>query len=83
MGDGRRVLPGRLTLRGTATLFGVAASIDATVATRGGDIVVRPNVPLGGFATLTVFSNAHVAVQAVSARPTSDGFTVIARGRLR
>ena len=67
---------GRLTLRGTASLFGLTASADATVSAQNGKLVVAPDVPLGGFATLTVFSAPHVSVQSVSASPTTGGFMV-------
>ena len=74
---------GGLTLRGTATLLGVTASADATVAAREGKLVVTPDVPFGGLATLTLFDNPHVAVQDVSAAPGNGGFTVSATGRLK
>jgi hypothetical protein len=67
---------GRLTLRGTASLFGLTASADATVSAQNGKLVVAPDVPLGGFATLTVFSAPHLSVQSVSASPTTGGFMV-------
>ncbi len=74
---------GQLTLRGTATLFGVTATADATVAASDGGLVIAPNVPLGGLATVTVFSNPHVQVQGLSARSAPGGFSVTAVGRLR
>jgi hypothetical protein len=73
---------GQLTLQGTATLFGVSATVDATVAAEGGSVTVQPDVPLGGLATVTVFSSPHVSVESVSAVPTADGFAVRAEGRL-
>jgi hypothetical protein len=74
---------GQLTLRGTATLLGVSASVDVTVSARNGAVVVQPDVPLGGLATVTVFSNPHLEVQSVSATKTPDGFTVTATARLK
>ncbi len=74
---------GQLRLRGTATVFGVTATIDATVSARNGQLVVAPDVPFGGFATVTVFDNPHIAVRAVSATPTAGGFAVSARAALR
>jgi hypothetical protein len=74
---------GALTLRGTATLFGLSASADATVAAQDGKIVVTPNVPFGGLATLTLFNNPRVAVESVSASPAAGGFTVSATARLK
>jgi hypothetical protein len=74
---------GQLTLRGTATLFGVTASVDATVAAAGGRLIVQPDLPFGGLATLTLFSNPHVDVQDVAATTTVDGFSLFAHGALR
>lgn len=67
---------GQLTLQGTASLFGVTATVQAVVHAVGGRLVVTPNVPLGGFATITVFSNPHVVVQSVGASPVAGGFSV-------
>jgi hypothetical protein len=74
---------GQLTLRGTATLLGVTASIDATVAAQDGRLIVQPDIPLGGFATITVFADPHLAVEGVSASAAAGGFSVSARGKLR
>ncbi len=74
---------GVITLRGTAPVLGVTASVDATVAARGGVLVIAPDVPFGGLATITLFSDPHVAVSAVSATPGPGGFTVSATGYLR
>jgi hypothetical protein len=74
---------GRLTLRGTASLFGVTATVDATVSATDGKLVVAPDVPFGGFATVTVFSNPHLEVQSVGATPAPGGFRVTATGRLK
>jgi len=74
--------PGQLTLQGTATLFGVTATVDATVRAQDGSLVVAPNVPFGALATIGVFSNPHVAVQSVGASPTAGGFSVTATGSL-
>src|SRR5205085_1179057 len=82
---GRRV-PGdqaALALRGTATVFGVTASIDATVSPQKGALVVQPNVPFGGLAAISVFANPHVEVQSVAASDAPGGFAVSAQGRLR
>jgi hypothetical protein len=74
---------GQLTMRGTATLFGVTATIDATVGAQNGNLVVAPDVPFGGLATITLFSDPHVQIQGVSAAPGPGGFSVSARGRLQ
>lgn len=73
---------GQLILRGTATLLGVSATADATVAAQNGQLIVQPNIPFGGLATVTLFNNAHIAVQGLSASPTADGFSVSARATL-
>jgi hypothetical protein len=73
---------GALTLRGSATLLGVTATADATVAAQDGKLVVVPNVPFGGLATVTLFDDPHLAVEHVSASRTAGGFTVSATARL-
>jgi hypothetical protein len=67
---------GQLVLRGTASAFGLAVSVDATVRALAGKLVVTPDVPLGGFATLTLFSHPGVHVDSVSATPVTGGFAV-------
>jgi hypothetical protein len=75
---------GRLILRGTATLLGLSAVVDATVAAQAGRLVVQPNVPFGALATVTVFASPAVDVQGVSATAAQAGsFSVAAQGRLR
>jgi len=73
---------GRLTLRGTASLLGLSASVDATVAAQDGALVVAPNVPFGGIATITLFNNPHVRVQSVSALAVPGGFRVSAQAKV-
>lgn len=73
---------GALTLQGTATLFGVTATVQATVSQQGGDLVVTPNVPLGGLATIRVFSDPRLEIQSISATPSATGFRVTAAGLL-
>lgn len=67
---------GRLVLQGSASLFGVTATVQAVVHVVAGKLVVSPNLPLGGLATITVFSNPHVAVRSVAASSVSEGFAV-------
>ncbi|MGA2012306.1 MAG: LmeA family phospholipid-binding protein [Solirubrobacteraceae bacterium] len=73
---------GRLTLRGTAGLLGVTATVDATVSVRDGRVVVAPDVPLGSLATITVFADPHISVQSVSASAVPGGFAVRGTARL-
>jgi hypothetical protein len=72
-----------LTLRGTASLFGVTAAVDATLAAQDGRLTLGPDVPFGGLATVTVFSNPRLAVQNVSAAAAPGGFDLSARTQLR
>jgi hypothetical protein len=69
---------GELILRGTATLLGLSASVNAVVGTENGALVVAPDVPFGGIATITVFSDTHVQVQSVSAVTMPGGFKLSA-----
>jgi len=73
---------GQLTLRGTASLFGVSATVDATVRAQNGALVIAPEVPFGGLATVTAFSNPHLAVQSVGATAVAGGFSVMASAQL-
>jgi hypothetical protein len=74
---------GRLTLRGTASFLGLTATVDATVAAQNGALVVAPDVPFGGIATLTLFSNPHVEVQSASATTVPGGFRITAAGKVK
>lgn len=74
---------GALVLRGTATLLGITASVDAVVEASRGRLLVAPDVPLGGLATVVVFADPRLAVEHVSARRAPGGFTVSVSGRLR
>jgi hypothetical protein len=65
---------GRLTLRGTASLFGLTAVVDATVSVRNGALVVASDIPF--FPTLTLFSDRRIRVESVSASPVPGGFSV-------
>jgi hypothetical protein len=67
---------GGLTLRGTATLLGLSATVDATVSVTGGTLVIAPDLPFGGLATITVFADRRIRVQSVSASPAAGGFAV-------
>ena len=74
---------GGLTFRGTASLLGISATVDATLSVQNGKLVITPDVPFGGLATLQVFSDPRVQVSSVSAAPTPDGFSVTAQARLK
>jgi hypothetical protein len=74
---------GRLTLRGTASFLGLKATVDATVAAQAGALVVAPDVPFGGIATLTLFDDPHVQVQSVSATNVPGGFRVSAQAKVQ
>jgi hypothetical protein len=73
---------GQLVLRGTATLFGTTISANAVLLAQDGRLKIAPDVPFGGFAALTVFSDPHVHVDGIGARVAPGGFTLTARGRL-
>jgi hypothetical protein len=74
---------GQLILRGTASLLGLTASVDAVVAAQDGTLVVAPNVPFGGIATITLLDNPHVRVQSVSASTVPGGFQLDAQAKLQ
>jgi hypothetical protein len=74
---------GQFTVQGTATLLGVPLTVDATVRPQNGALIVSPNVPFGGLATITLFSSPAIAVQGVTAAPAPAGFTVSAQALVR
>ena len=74
---------GQLMLRGTASFLGLSATVDAIVAAQNGALVVAPDVPFGGIATLTLFNDPHVQVQSVSAATVPGGFRVSAAAGVR
>lgn len=69
---------GELVLRGTASLFGLSATVDAVVAAQDGALVVAPDVPFGGIATITLFNDPRLRVQSVSAATVPGGFKLMA-----
>jgi hypothetical protein len=74
---------GALVLRGTASLLGLTTSVDVVVAAQNGNLVVAPNVPFGGLATITLFSNPHVRVQSVAAASVPGGFSIEAVAKVQ
>lgn len=74
---------GQVTLQGTASAFGASITLQVVVSAQDGDLVAAPNLPFGGLATVTLFSNPAVAVQGVSAQPAAGGFTVTADAQFR
>jgi hypothetical protein len=74
---------GALVLRGTASLLGLTASVDAVVAARDGTLVVAPDVPFGGIATITLFNDPHVRVQSVTASSVPGGFRLDVQARVQ
>jgi hypothetical protein len=75
---------GAVVFQGTADILGTRVSARAVVAARDGRLVLTPEVPFGGFLSLTLFSDPRVQVTDVGARaPAAGGFTFTARGRVR
>ncbi|HET9719964.1 MAG TPA: hypothetical protein VFP55_07810 [Solirubrobacteraceae bacterium] len=70
-----------VTVAGTASALGVSATVPATIRPEQGRLVVVPDLPLGGFATVTVFSEPHVSVDGVGGRPIPGGIEMTARAR--
>lgn len=74
---------GRLVLRGTASLLGLTTSVDVTVTAQNGALLVAPNVPFGGLATITLFDDPHIRVQSVAAAAEPGGFSMQAQAAVR
>ena len=74
-----------ITASGVTSVFGAELRAQARISVDDeGGIVLRPEgIPLASLVTVPIFSDERIAVEAISARPTADGFTVTARGRLR
>lgn len=73
---------GHLILRGTASVLGFHATVDALVAAQDGALVVAPDVPFGGIATITLLNDPHVRMESVSAVSLTGGFRLVAEARL-
>lgn len=73
---------GQLVLRGTASVLGVRASVDAVVAARDGKLVVAPTGLLGAFAAVTLYDDPMVHVQSVRADTVAGGVRFVAVGKL-
>jgi hypothetical protein len=74
---------GELTLRGTASLLGVQASVDAVVAARDGKLVVALNGLLGAFSTVTLYDDPEIYVQSVTAQSIAGGLRFITTGTVK
>ncbi len=73
---------GELVLVASAGMFGLRASIRARLFARDGALVIAPEVPFGGLASLTVFQDPRIEVIGVGARETPEGYAVTASARL-
>lgn len=57
-------------------------AVRARLSASDGALIIAPDGLLGGFASVTVFSDPRVRVTGVGARSSPGGFTVVARARL-
>lgn len=74
---------GQLLMRAEAGLFGFGFAVDMLLSAQSGALVLEPvNVPFGGLAQVTVFSDPHMQVRAVGARGVAGGYLLSAEGRL-
>ncbi len=72
-----------LVFEGSAEFLGQRFQGQAAVAARNGRLILAPDVPFGGFLTVTLFADPRIEVLSVGARQHAGGFTVVARARLR
>jgi hypothetical protein len=77
--------PEGITVAGVTSAFGAELRAQARILVDDeGRIALRPEgIPLASLVTVPIFSDERIAVEAIGASPTADGFTVTARGRLR
>lgn len=69
---------GQLVVEATAGVFGQDIAVRARLVAREGDLVIAPEGLLGGFGTLTAFSDPRVRVRSVGAEPMTGGFILTA-----
>jgi hypothetical protein len=74
---------GQLTLRGTASVLGVHASVDAVVAAQDGKLVVAPTGLLGAFTKVTLYDDPEIYVQSVTAESIPGGLRFITTGTVK
>jgi hypothetical protein len=74
---------GALVFEGSAELLGQRFQGRAVVAARDGRLLLVPDLPFGGFLTVTLFADPRIEVLSVGARQRAGGFTVVAQARLR
>jgi len=77
--------PEGITVAGETSVFGAELQAQARILVDDeGRIALRPEgIPLASLVTVPIFSDERIAVEAIGASPTADGFSVTARGRLR
>ncbi len=74
-----------ISVAGVTSVFGQELRAQARIVVDDtGAIVLRPvGIALAEFLSVPIFSDNRIAVEAIGARPTADGFAVTARGHLR
>lgn len=66
--------PGTVKARVSGALFGIGASVEAIAQASGGRLIAQPlGILLGQFVQLTLFSDAHVYLDGISATPLQAG----------
>jgi hypothetical protein len=73
---------GQLVLRGTASVLGVQASVDATVAARDGKLVVAPSGLFAAFGTVTLYDDPKIYVESVTATAVPGGLKFVTTGKV-
>lgn len=75
--------PGGIVFRGSASLFGVGASLRLRATVLNGAVRIQPDgIPFAGLASITVFADGRIDVEALGGLPRADGYTLTARARL-
>jgi len=80
-----RTVPNGLAVAGSTDVFGQQIEAEADIyADDDGSLVLEPSDDLlGGLVSVPIFEDDRVAVDAISARTSADGYVVTARGHLR
>jgi hypothetical protein len=74
---------GALVFEGSAELLGQRFEGRAVVTAREGRLLLIPDLPFGGFLSVTLFADPRIEVLSVGARRRPGGFTLEAQARVR
>lgn len=69
--------------RGEASAFGHSGSVGMRVRARDGGLAISPDIPLGGFASVTIFADPRIEIDNVTSHVSGGTYRFDVTGRLR